>query len=68
MKKPMWLAYAELIKAKLAQLPASNHQAESRQIIISESHATAQKEHSYPGSVADWDYVVANAKINDPVP
>ena len=59
-KSPTWLTYAAKIKSQISRLPPRSQSKGRRERIILESHITARSEHEYPGTLIDWDYIVAN--------
>ena len=59
-KSPAWLTYAAKIKSQIRRLPPRQQSKEARERIILKSHFTARSTHAYPGSLIDWDYIVAN--------
>jgi hypothetical protein len=59
-KLPGWLTYAAKINSKINRLPNGQRSSETRERVILDSHLTAKHKHQYPGTLIDWDYIVAN--------
>ena len=59
-KSPGWLTYAAKIHLQINRLPNGDRSKETRERVIWESHLIAKDKHQYPGTLIDWEYIVAN--------
>ena len=64
--RPAWFVYAVEIKAKINRLRSIKDFAAERIRILAESYQTASSVHTYPGTPAEWEYVVENTSADPP--